>query len=98
MSVLIQTIVPGMTSAQYDESTTALLPMIETFDGYLGFHTAAVVDGGMQITELWTTSDAYKSWIQDVVATKVPAEAISAMKTTITPLHNVVLAGTSIRA
>lgn len=98
MSVLIQTFVPGMTSAQYDEATSALTPLMEHFDGFLGFHTAAVVDGGLQITELWKTSEAHATWIKEVVSTKVPAPALSAMKTTVMPLHNVVLAGSSIHA
>ncbi|MCW2922670.1 MAG: hypothetical protein JWM98_74 [Thermoleophilia bacterium] len=97
MSVLVQNFTP-MTSAQYDATSALLKPVLEGFEGYLGFHAAAVVDGGMQITELWTTSDAHKTWISDVVATKAPAEAIAAMKVTYTPLHDVVLAGSPVTA
>src|SRR4051794_16945841 len=89
MSVLIQTFVPAMTSAQYDATTAELAPKLETYTGFLGFHTAAIVDGGIQITELWESSAAYDMWIKDVVATKVPAEAFAAMQTVVTPLHNV---------
>jgi hypothetical protein len=90
-AVLIQTFVPNMTSAMYDETNAVIKSKLEGFEGFLGFHTAAVVDGGLQITEAWTTKAAYENWISTVVATKVPAEAISAMQTTVTPLHNLLL-------
>lgn len=90
MSVLVQTFIPGMTSAQYDASSVALQPLLENYTGYLGLHLAAIVDGGMQVTELWETSAAHQTWLKDVVATKVPAEAFQAMKTVVTPLHNLV--------
>ena len=80
-----------MTSAQYDATNAAISAQLETFEGYLGFHAAAVVDGGLQITEAWTTEARYDAWISTVVATKVPAEAIAAMQTKYTPLHNVLL-------
>ncbi|MCW2950276.1 MAG: hypothetical protein JWN41_1289 [Thermoleophilia bacterium] len=94
MSVLVQTFIPGMTSAQYDATTEAIRTQLENFSGYLNFHSAAVVDGGLQITEAWATSDAYRMWIKDVVSTKVPAEAITAMQTKFTPLHNLIVADT----
>jgi len=90
MSVLVQIFVPGMTSAQYDATTVELKPLLEDCTGFLGLHTAAIVDGGLQITELWENTAAHKAWMQDVVATKVPAEMFGAMKTVVTPLHNVV--------
>jgi heme-degrading monooxygenase HmoA len=90
-AVLIQTFVPGMTSATYDQVNPALASKIEGVEGFLGFHSAAIVDGGLQITETWTTKAAYENWIATVVATKVPAEAVSAMQTTVTPLHDLLL-------
>ncbi|MCW2974036.1 MAG: hypothetical protein JWN72_2309 [Thermoleophilia bacterium] len=98
MSVLVQTFIPGMTSVQYDATTVALQPLLQSFEGFLGFHAAAVVDGGLQINETWVSSDRYRTWISEVVATKVPAEAVAAMQTTFTPLHNVVLSGTAVTA
>lgn len=97
MSVLVQNFAP-ITSAQYDATSVQVQPLLEGFEGFLGFHSAAVVDGGMQITELWTSTAAHKTWINEVIATKVPADAMSAMKVTYTPLHNVVLAGSPVTA
>ena len=90
MAVLIQSYLAGMTSAQYDATNKTVAPQLDGFEGFLGLHAAAVVDGGMQITELWSNEAAYKNWISTVIAKHVPAEAVTAMQTTFQPLHNVV--------
>lgn len=98
MSVLVQSFIPGMSSDDYDERSAKLLPMLRSFDGFLGLHAAAFVEGGLQITETWSDTERYRSWIEDVVATTIPAGAVSQMQTSFTPLYDLMLAGEVVHA
>jgi hypothetical protein len=65
MAVLITAEVPGMTVEQYDKVNELMgVSSASDVDGLI-CHTAAVTDGGMLISDVWESEDAFERFINE---------------------------------
>ena len=65
MAVLISGEVPGLTTDMYDKvNETMGVSSAGDIDGLI-CHTAAVTDGGMVISDVWESNEAYERFIAE---------------------------------
>ncbi len=74
MTVLMTSEMPGTTQEAYDHLAVALLPILQSTDGFIA-HAAGPVDGGFRVTELWESEAAHDAWFKAHVAPTMPADA-----------------------
>ncbi len=74
MTVLMTSEMPGLTRDGYDHLAAALLPTLQSADGFIA-HAAGPVEGGFRVTELWESEDAHTTWFTAHVVPTLPADA-----------------------
>ena len=89
MPVLLTSEMPGLTQEGYDHLAAALLPTLQSTDGFIA-HAAGPVDGGFRVTELWESEDAHEAWFAAHVAPTLPSGS-PAPQLTYRPIVNVAL-------
>ncbi len=90
MTVLMTSEMPGTTQEAYDHLAAALLPILQSTDGFIA-HAAGPVDGGFRVTELWECEAAHDKWFTAHVVPTMPADALPP-NVTFRPIVNVVIA------
>jgi hypothetical protein len=74
MTIMMTSDMPGTTQEAYDRLAAALLPILNTTDGFIA-HAAGPIDGGFRVTELWESEDAHSAWYAAHVAPAMPSGA-----------------------
>ena len=74
MTIMITSDMPGTTQGDYEQLAAALLPRLQTTDGFIA-HAAGPTDGGFQVTELWESEAAHRAWFAGHVAPAMPPGA-----------------------
>jgi heme-degrading monooxygenase HmoA len=74
MTIMMTSDMPGTTQGDYEQLAAALLPVLQTADGFIA-HAAGPVDGGYQVTELWESEAAHSAWFAAHIAPAMPPGA-----------------------
>ncbi len=71
MAVLIRHYAAGMTPAQYDEISPALVEKLKTQPGFL-MHVAFTDNGRFTVSEIWESQEQHDRWFEENVRPNVP--------------------------
>jgi hypothetical protein len=71
MAVMITSELPGMTQELYERLAPFILEQVRESAGFIA-HAAGPIEGGWQVTEIWTTQEQHDAWFNDNVAPSIP--------------------------
>jgi heme-degrading monooxygenase HmoA len=74
MTVLVQTLVPGLTREQYEGIAGALRDKLMGTPGF-NAHYAYESEGGMTVVEIWEAATQQDAWFDNNVKPNLPVEA-----------------------
>jgi heme-degrading monooxygenase HmoA len=73
MTVLVQTLVPGLNREQYESIAANLIDKLKASPGFLA-HYAYEDDGGMTVVEVWEAAAQHDAWLDNSVRPNLPVE------------------------
>lgn len=73
MTLLVQSLVPGLTRKQYESIAAALADRLMAAPGF-NAHYAFESEGGMTVVEIWEAAEQHDAWFDNNVRPNLPVE------------------------
>jgi hypothetical protein len=80
MAVMITAEMPGMTKELYESLAPYLVEQMRESSGFIA-HAAGPIEGGWQVTEVWTCLEQHDAWFYGNVAASIPDDVMPATRT-----------------
>jgi hypothetical protein len=80
MPVMITAELPGMTQELYERLAPYILEQVRENAGFIA-HAAGPIEGGWQVTEIWTSQAQHDAWFSASVAPSIPDAVQQATRT-----------------
>ena len=80
MAVMITAELPGMTQELYERLAPYILEQVRENAGFIA-HAAGPIEGGWQVTEIWTSQAQHDAWFSASVAPSIPEGVQQATRT-----------------
>ena len=80
MAVMITAELPGMTQELYESLAPYLVEQMRESSGFIA-HAAGPIEGGWQVTEIWTCLAHHDAWFYGNVAPSIPDEVLTGPRT-----------------
>jgi len=80
MAVMITAELPGMTQEGYERLAPYILDQVRDNAGFIA-HAAGPIEGGWQVTEIWTSEAQHDAWFSVSVASSMPEGVQPATRT-----------------
>jgi hypothetical protein len=80
MAVMITAELPGMTQELYERLVPYLLEQVRGSSGFIA-HAAGPIEGGWQVTEIWTCLAQHDAWYYGNTAHNLPDAVMPATRT-----------------
>jgi hypothetical protein len=71
MAVMITAELPGMTQELYERIAPYILDQVRENAGFIA-HAAGPIEGGWQVTEIWTSQSQHDAWFFGSIAPSIP--------------------------
>jgi len=80
MAVMITAELPGMTQEGYERLAPYILDQVRDNAGFIA-HAAGPIEGGWQVTEIWTSEAQHDAWFSASIAPGMPEGVQPATRT-----------------
>jgi hypothetical protein len=80
MAVMITAELPGMTQELYERMAPYILDQVRENAGFIA-HAAGPIEGGWQVTEIWTSQAQHDAWFSASIAPSIPEGVQPATRT-----------------
>jgi hypothetical protein len=80
MAVMITAELPGMTQELYERLAPYILDRVRENAGFIA-HAAGPIEGGWQVTEIWTSQAQHDAWFSASIGPSIPEGVQPATRT-----------------
>jgi len=89
MTVIAESVVPGLTQELYDSLIGQFEAKVREAPGFVA-HVACEVPGGYKVTEIWDSPEQFNAWVSETVLPAALAVGMKPPIITVTPAHSLI--------